>query len=225
MTGTKVAVIGGGALGLLALKNLNEDGFDVTCYEARSYIGGLWRSSNDSSLSITQGTTTFNTSKFRGAISDFPFPPEVDDFPTAEQIHAYLESYCDNFRLRNKIELNTRVVGLRRSSTKWVVETLKNEAGSHLNVKYFDKVLVATGTFTSPKTPHIEGMNLFCGPNVHAMRFHDPEQYKGKTVLVVGLHATGQDVTVALSRYASKVYISHKRGLVMVSMYSWIVQV
>jgi len=37
----KVAVIGAGGLGLSATKNFLEDGFDVTTYESRDYVGGL----------------------------------------------------------------------------------------------------------------------------------------------------------------------------------------
>lgn len=37
---SRVAVIGAGPLGLMAVKNMKEAGLDVTCYEARSWVGG-----------------------------------------------------------------------------------------------------------------------------------------------------------------------------------------
>lgn len=37
----KVAVVGAGVAGLSAMKNFTEDGFDVTTYETRDYVGGL----------------------------------------------------------------------------------------------------------------------------------------------------------------------------------------
>jgi cation diffusion facilitator CzcD-associated flavoprotein CzcO len=45
--GKKVCVIGAGDLGLAALKNLLETGFDATLFERASYIGGLWHATTD----------------------------------------------------------------------------------------------------------------------------------------------------------------------------------
>jgi len=45
--GKKVCVIGAGGLGMVALKNLLETGFDVTVFERASYIGGLWHATTD----------------------------------------------------------------------------------------------------------------------------------------------------------------------------------
>lgn len=85
----KEVVIGAGALGLMALKQFKEDGFDVTGYGSRPYVGGLWKDSGDNTISV-HATTIFHTSKFRAAISDFPFPEAADINPTAAQIHDYL---------------------------------------------------------------------------------------------------------------------------------------
>lgn len=38
---SEVAVVGAGALGLMAVKNLRYHGLDVTSYEAGDYVGGL----------------------------------------------------------------------------------------------------------------------------------------------------------------------------------------
>ena len=210
-----VAVVGAGPLGLMALKNLKEDGFDVTGYDARDYVGGLWNYSEDESLSV-QDTTIFNSSKYRAAISDFPFPPDADDFPTWQQMHKYLDSYCDHFDLKSHIKLNTKAVGLRREDGKWGLEVAPK--GAEPRTDWYDKVVVAVGSFVIPKKPAFEGIELFEGTAVHAIDYHRPKQYKGKTVLLVGLHATTQDVAVSLAKYASKAYTSHKNGLVLVGI-------
>jgi len=59
-----VAVIGLGAAGLVALKNLKEEGFDATGFERNAYIGGLWRFSEDDKTSVLN-TTIVNISKER----------------------------------------------------------------------------------------------------------------------------------------------------------------
>ena len=58
------AVIGLGAAGLVALKNLKEEGFNVIGFERNAYIGGLWKYSEDEQTSVLN-TTVVNISKER----------------------------------------------------------------------------------------------------------------------------------------------------------------
>jgi dimethylaniline monooxygenase (N-oxide forming) len=211
----KVAVIGAGPLGLIAMKILKEDGFEVKGFEARPYVGGLWKYSEDASLSVAE-STIFNTSRYRTAISDFRFPPGTADYPTWQQMHHYLESYCDAFDLTQYIQLSSPITRLSRSRDKWALQI--SPPNSLTRIEYFDKVIVATGTFTKPSQPQLEGVQLFEGSAVHAINFHRPSQYKGKNVLIVGLHATAQDVAVGLSSHANKLYVSHRNGVLLVSI-------
>lgn len=214
----RVAVIGAGPTGLMALKNLKEDGFDVTGFDTRPYVGGLWKYSTDESLSAAENTV-FNSSIYRSAASDFPFPEGTDDFPTSGQMYRYLESYCDHFGLWKHIKLNTRVKGIKRDGKEWVIDVeTSSSPKSTKRSERFDKVLIATGSFTKPKYPMIAGIGLFEGPKIHSINFHNEAQFKGKNVLLVGLHATAQDVTATLHGHASKVYIAHRTGLVMVGL-------
>lgn len=131
-------------MGLMATKNLLDGGFDdITCYEARQYVGGLWNCSDDDAISVAEGTR-FNNSRFRSAISDFPFPEDTDDFPTWTQMFRYLESYAEHFHLRKHIQLNTRVTRLSRVGEKWVVEVAPKDG--EIRHERFDKVIVAVGS-------------------------------------------------------------------------------
>ena len=79
-----VAVVGGGAgsvnlydlcgvlsnitagpFGLSAVKNLRDVGFDVTLFEQRDTIGGVWAFSEDPGILTTLPTTVSNVSKYR----------------------------------------------------------------------------------------------------------------------------------------------------------------
>lgn len=199
----------------MALKNLLEVGFDAICFEARDYIGGLWKYSNDGGLSVTDRTTIFNSSRYCSAISDFPFAPEVDDFPTAEQILLYLQDYSCHFGLDPRIRLSAQVKSMRRANGKWVLDILETNGTSPTLSEPFDKVIVATGSFGEPKVPKVEGLEHFAGRVMHAIDVHGGD-YQQQRVLVVGLHATAQDVVVFLSKQASKVFISHRSGVLMV---------
>jgi dimethylaniline monooxygenase (N-oxide forming) len=81
----------------------------------------------------------------------------------------------------------------------------------------FDKVIIANGYFTAPKIPKFEGIEKFEGRALHAINFHHPEQYSGENVLLVGLHATTQDVVKMLVGHAKEVYLSHRNGILLVS--------
>lgn len=41
-----------GAIGLVAVKNLLEEGFDVTGFDSNAYVGGLWRFTEDDKTSV-----------------------------------------------------------------------------------------------------------------------------------------------------------------------------
>jgi dimethylaniline monooxygenase (N-oxide forming) len=60
--GSRTCVVGSGPLGLVAAKNLREQGLDVTIFTRDEHIGGLWHFSNDKSKTTALTQTSFNTS-------------------------------------------------------------------------------------------------------------------------------------------------------------------
>ncbi|KAK8217388.1 hypothetical protein M8818_001144 [Zalaria obscura] len=208
-----LAVIGAGPMGLAAIKDLTEDGFDVTGYEARSHVGGLWKYSTDSSISVA-ANTIFNTSKYRLAFSDFPPSDDMDDFPMADKVYEYIDAYADHFNLKPKVRLDSRVEQVRRAGHKWAVET---KGGS---TDYYDKVVISIGTFLEPKKPSLRGIDKFEGTVLHSKDFHDPAKYAGNRVLILGVHASAIDVATGLADYTSKIYMAHRHGLLILPRFS-----
>ncbi|EMF10073.1 FAD/NAD(P)-binding domain-containing protein [Sphaerulina musiva SO2202] len=209
----RVAVIGAGPCGLVALKTLKEDGFDVILYERRDYVGGLWKYSTDDSISVADNTE-FNSSKFRSALSDFPMPDDMADFPTAKQLYKYFCDYCTHFGLWEHIKLGHEVKKMQ------FLRATDSKTSGGLDYKVsFEKVAVATGPWTRPRPLKFPGLDQFKGRIVHSMHFHDPASYTGN-VLVVGMSASAQDIVSALPGHASKVYLSHKSGVVLIPRYT-----
>lgn len=62
--GKSVCVIGAGAFGLAALKNLLEAGFEATAYERNNHIGGLWHVSGDTTQTTALRGKVSNLSKY-----------------------------------------------------------------------------------------------------------------------------------------------------------------
>ena len=63
-----VAVIGAGPAGLVALKNLLEEGFEATAFDKNSYVGGLWHYTTQDKTSVLS-TTVVNISKERVCVN------------------------------------------------------------------------------------------------------------------------------------------------------------
>jgi dimethylaniline monooxygenase (N-oxide forming) len=212
-----VAVIGAGPLGLTATKELKAEGFDVTTFERRSHIGGLWKHTSDELISVNPNTV-FNTSRPKACFTDFPFDDTVSDFPTGDEVLRYLESYADHFELRQHIKLDTIVQDVSRVAGGW--EVTSETTGEKPHRQQFDKVMYCTGSFTTPKRPRIPGIEKFQGDVRHSVTFSPTEQYRGKNVLIIGAHATAVDVASSLAGIASQVYMSHKHGFYAVTKYT-----
>lgn len=212
----RVAIIGAGPLGLMALKNMREDGLDATAYDSRAWIGGLWNYSEDNKLSVAE-FTVFNSSKYRSAASDYPFPEDTADYPTWQQMHSYLNGYADHFGLRKHIKLSSPVTNLDRKDGQWVLEVSPKDGPVRQDT--YDKVVVATGSFVKPKWPNFKGIEKFSGFTSHAMHFHEGKQFKDQNVLIIGLHASAQDVACTLERHAKQIYISHRNGVHLLPRY------
>ncbi|KAJ0331952.1 hypothetical protein COL922a_011682 [Colletotrichum nupharicola] len=84
--GNRVAVIGMGSLGLVALKNCLEEGFEAIGFERSSYVGGLWKYTPDENKTSVLPTTIVNISKERGCLTDFPFPKGMNQTPNYPEI-------------------------------------------------------------------------------------------------------------------------------------------
>ena len=77
----------------LATRGLMLAGHDVTCFEAGSAIGGMWRYGNDNGLSAAYASLSANTSA--GACSTRASSPDsAAEFPHHSELLAYLERYA-----------------------------------------------------------------------------------------------------------------------------------
>lgn len=195
--GNRVCVIGAGIAGLVAAKVLKEDGFDVVVFEEQAEIGGVWASSR------TYPGLRANNSRESYAYSDFPYPQTADDFPTAEQIRAYLSAYTDCAGLWPVIRLSSKVVSVTRLATKKFGVRVRSRGGGEITETLeFDFVVVCNGVFSEPQVPRFDGQELFQGKIVHSSQLIDPGLIKGKRVVVVGAGKSALDCAAWASQHA-----------------------
>lgn len=211
-TQPEVAVVGLGGQGLVAVKNLLEQGFNVTGFDKNDFIGGIWHYGAENRVSALP-TTMVNVSRERACFTDFPFPDDTGSFPSSVEMDKYLNDYCDHFNLRPHLRLSTAVKSIRRDDTRhlWLM-TVQVNGSKDVETVEFDKVVVALGPHSKPIWPKLEKQEKFKGEITHSISFKDPLQFKGKRVMVVGTSNTAGDTSADLIGIASKVYLSHRSG-------------
>ena len=128
-------VIGAGGSGLVAAKVLLADGHDVRVFEREHELGGVW-----APWRAFPGLTT-QTPGAQFEFSDFAFPPDLDPWPPAADVHAYLRAYAEHFGVTERIAFGSEVLRLEPCEDGgWTVTARR--AGETLRER-FDRVVVS----------------------------------------------------------------------------------
>ncbi|VDM54375.1 unnamed protein product, partial [Angiostrongylus costaricensis] len=192
-------------------------GIDVTCFEASSHIGGLWRyREEETDYSCVMKSTVINTSKEMTAYSDFPPEAGMANFMHNTEMYRYLHLYADHFELKKCIKFNHKVIQISRSndyleSGQWTVK-YEDEFGNHSS-EVFDGVLLCCGHHAIPRLPSPwPNQERFKGRIIHSHSYRSHKGYEDKIVVIVGIGNSGGDLAVELSRVAKQTYLSTRRG-------------
>ena len=175
-----VCVIGAGPSGLLAARELRKEGHKVVVLEQNHDIGGQWlydpNVQEEDPLgrdpwlkvhsSIYESLRFMSPREIMGS-TDFPFlvkkGRDTRRFPSHTEFLLYLKDFCEWFKLSEMIKLNTKVhyvgplnYGVPSEDLKWVVRSKENKSEEEVE-QVFDAVVVATGHFSNPRLPCIQG--------------------------------------------------------------------
>jgi thioredoxin reductase len=203
-----VCVIGAGASGLAAVKNLREHGFAVDCYERETSVGGGWNWRHDRSP-VYAGTHLISSRPLT-EFPDFPMPDAWPDYPHHSQVLSYLERYSAHFELGEHIWFGTEVVSaVPVGDGHWEVTTQSTGGGSARTQRYAGLV-VANGHNWDPVKPDLPGE--FRGQVMHSAAYKDPATLRNRKVLVIGGGNTGCDLAVEAAQQATTVWHSTRRG-------------
>ena len=126
----RVAVIGAGAAGLAAARELTLEGHDAVVFEQGAELGGVWVYDADVEDDLT-GADANRAKRVHSSVyaslrtnlprevmgfASFPFTRAFTDdtrrFPGHAEVRAYLDAYADHHRIRDVIRVNTRVVSV-----------------------------------------------------------------------------------------------------------------
>lgn len=180
-----VIIIGGGQAGLVQGYYLQQHNIDFIILDANASIGGSWHQYWDS-------VTLFSSAKY-SSLDGLPFPDPVGDYPTRQEVIAYLQQYAEHFSL--PVIHDTKVKTVHQPKHFEVITEDGICYSAHA-------VIVATGAFTKPNIPHITGQQDFTGQQIHSYHYHRPEPYTGQQVVVVGSNNSAMQIAYELAQVA-----------------------
>jgi len=206
-----IAIIGAGFAGLSSAKVLKQFGHEVAVFEKESDVGGVWSASRR-----YPGVTTQNN-KGTYHLSDFPMPSSYPEFPSGEQVQAYLASYADHFGVTPYLRLNTEVVSADLDESRGVWSLTTRAVGDdETRAEEFEYLVVANGIFSAPFTPTFDGVDdhgRAGGAVCVTSEFPGLEEIRGKDVVVVGYGKSACDVAVEISGAAASTTVLARRLL------------
>ena len=200
----RVAVIGAGPSGVVALKELRAAGIEAVGFEARAGIGGLF--AFDEGEGLVWESLRLTSSTLVTQFSDFPAPEGSPLHLRHDQYVAYLAAYATRFDLWPHLRFNARVEDVRRVGDRW---SLAIHAKPR---EEFDALVVCSGVHQRPFVPRIPGLESFRGEIRHAAQFRRPEPFRGRRVVAVGAGESGGEIIPSVAEVAASCSVSLRRG-------------
>lgn len=187
-----IVVIGGGQMGLSLGYYLRRAGADFVILDAQSGPGGAWRHGWDS-------LRLFSPAGYSSLPGWLMPPPDHAGYPTRDDVLDYLTRYEARYQL--PIRRPVRVETVARAGERLEVITAKERfSARHL--------VSATGTWSHPHIPPIAGRDLFEGLQLHSAQYRQPQDYAGKTVLVVGGGNSGAQIMAEVAPVARALWVT-----------------
>jgi cation diffusion facilitator CzcD-associated flavoprotein CzcO len=178
-------IIGAGMSGLYQLYRLRELGMRVRVFEAGTGVGGTWYWNRYPGARFDSESYSYGYSFSKELLEEWDWS---EHFAGQPETLRYLNCVADKFDLRRDIQFSSRVVAAiyQEDSRNWNVAL---QDGSRFRARF---LITAIGPLSTPTLPRIEGLDTFTGQSFHTAKWpHEPVDFKGKRVAVIGTGATG----------------------------------
>jgi cation diffusion facilitator CzcD-associated flavoprotein CzcO len=194
-------VVGAGFGGLYMVHRLREAGYSVQGVEAGGDVGGTWY-----------------WNRYPGARCDIPsllysytWSDELQEewrwsekYAPQPEILSYAGHVADRYDLRGAYLFDTRVVSATFDEAKGLW-TIKTERGDVIDSRF---CVMATGCLSAPRDPDFKGADSFKGESYVTGRWpHEPVNFKGKRVAVIGTGSSAIQSTPLIAKDAAQVTV------------------
>jgi cation diffusion facilitator CzcD-associated flavoprotein CzcO len=195
-----VVIVGAGISGIYMLHRARQFGLKAVALEAGSGVGGTWYWNRYPGARCDIESLEYSYSFDEQLQKDWHWP---ERYSSQADILEYLNHVCDRFDLRGDIRLDTRVVSAcyDGNTRDWRLETTTGPMRARF-------VVMATGSLSAANTPQIAGLDRFTGRVLHTARWpHEPVDFTGKRVVVVGTGSSGVQVAPEIARQAAQLVV------------------
>jgi cation diffusion facilitator CzcD-associated flavoprotein CzcO len=178
-------IIGAGMSGMYQLYRLRELGLRVRVFEAGTNVGGTWYWNRYPGARFDSESYSYGFSFSRELLQEWEWS---EHFAGQPETLRYCNYVADKFDLRRDIQFRSRVAAAiyEEETRSW---TIALENGERICARF---LITAIGPLSTPTLPRIEGRDSFAGQSFHTARWpHEPVDFKGKRVAVIGTGATG----------------------------------
>lgn len=187
-----VVVIGGGQAGLAVAYYLRRADMRFVILDNATSPGGAWPHTW-ASLRL------FSPAQF-SSLPGWQMPrAQTGDYPTRDKVIEYLTRYEERygFPVERPVEVSKVTVedghfAVHANAEKWASRT----------------VVSATGTWSEPFVPSVEGSDEFAGQQIHSARYRSPAGFAGQRVLVVGGGNSGAQIHAELSEVSDSTWVT-----------------
>ncbi|MCH9670278.1 MAG: NAD(P)/FAD-dependent oxidoreductase [Gammaproteobacteria bacterium] len=178
-------IIGAGISGLYQLYKLRKLGLRTRVFEAGDGVGGTWYWNRYPGARFDSESYSYGYSFSDELLDEWEWG---EHFSAQPETLKYVNFVADKFDLRRDIQFNARVRAATydEAANSWTIEL---EDGTRHSSRF---LITAVGILSAPQMPKIEGIEDFEGPSWHTAEWpHQPIDFTGKRVAVIGTGATG----------------------------------
>ncbi|MFD6065161.1 flavin-containing monooxygenase [Rhodococcus wratislaviensis] len=192
-----VVVVGSGFAGLAAAIALKKVGVeDLTVLERASEVGGTWQANRYPGVAV-------DTSILNYSLSFDPNPGWSRLYADGAELLSYVKGIAERHDVRRHIRFDTAVTEATYDvgSNTWQVML---GDGSVLSA---DVLIPATGILSTPKVPHIPGLETFKGTVLHSAEWDSSFDASGRSIAQIGSGATAAQLVPELAKSANALYV------------------
>ncbi|XXG75909.1 hypothetical protein AAC387_Pa08g0376 [Persea americana] len=228
-----VAVIGAGAAGLVAARELRREGHKVVVFESGDSVGGTWvysPSVDSDPLGLDPYRKKVQTSLYQSlrtnlpresmGFRDYPFVAKPTNkerdsrrFPGHVEVLLYLQDFALDFGLMGLVRFKTEVFDVHLvDEGRWMVRSRKvrMDGCDDDENEVYDGVVVCNGHYMEPRIAEIPGIDVWPGKQIHSHNYRVPEPFQDQVVILIGSSASAVDISRDIYAFAKEVHVSSR---------------